>query len=63
MNFKDFNAKIQLQFKNMCSSGKLFRAGISGRELWDSYLEAFVDEQIFRDPESSENLAVSFFAA
>ena len=42
-------------FKTMCSSGKLFRANISGREIYQFYLMAFPDGEnpIFRDPASS----------
>lgn len=53
MNFKEFNNKIKEQFTEMCSTGKLFRANISGDELWNTYLSSFKDEKIFRDPTSS----------
>lgn len=55
MDFKNFNAKIQKQFTNMCKTGRLFRVNISGNEIWDLYLASFENEQIFRDPESSEH--------
>lgn len=47
------NKEIQSQFDTMCSTGKLFRANISGDELWNIYLKGFGEDPIFRDPESS----------
>lgn len=47
------NKEIQSQFDEMCATGKLYRANISGDELWDIYLQGFGDDAIFRDPESS----------
>ena len=42
-------------FIKMCSSGKLFRANISGREIYQLYLMAFPEgtDPMFRDPASS----------
>jgi len=50
-----FTSKIQEQFKIMCSTGKLFRVKVTGREVWRTYLESFTDgtDPVFRDPESS----------
>jgi hypothetical protein len=53
MDFKDFNQRIKNQFVKMCKTGKLFRADVSGSEIWDLYLSSFEDEKVFRDPESS----------
>lgn len=55
MEFKEFNSKIKEQFTKMCKTGKLFRANVSGDELWEQYLGSFEDSKIFRDPESSEH--------
>lgn len=55
MEFKKFNQKIRTQFNAMCNTGKLFRADITGRELWEVYISSFEDEKVFRDPESSEH--------
>ena len=50
-----FIASTKEHFKKMCSSGKLFRANISGREIYQLYLMAFPDgtNPVFRDPSSS----------
>jgi len=50
---KKLNKEIQSQFDKMCATGKLYRANISGDELWNIYLRGFGDDPIFRDPESS----------
>jgi hypothetical protein len=55
MNFKLFNQQIQAQFATMCETGMLFRADVSGNDLWELYLSSFENETIFRDPESSEH--------
>ncbi len=55
IEFKIFNQQIQRQFAEMCKTGKLFRANIPGNEIWELYLSSFVNEKIFRDPESSEH--------
>lgn len=53
----NFNKHIQKNFKRMCQTGMLFRANITGRELWHLYLDSFEDghDPMFRDPESSEH--------
>ncbi len=47
--------KMQQQFKKMCETGKLFRAKVSGDEIYDKYLASFPEgtNPVFRDPESS----------
>lgn len=46
---------LKEQFQKMCATGKLFRADISGREVYQFYLMAFPDgsNPTFRSPESS----------
>lgn len=48
---------LQVQFDTMCLTGKLFRSNVSGEDLWNAYLKAFLPEnnKVFRDPESSEH--------
>lgn len=50
-----FVERTKEHFKKMCSSGRLFRANISGREIYQFYLMAFPDgtNPVFRDPSSS----------
>lgn len=50
-----FSAQLQDQFVKMQQTGILFRSSITGRELWELYLESFEDDKnpVFRDPESS----------
>lgn len=52
---KTFNKLLNNNFKEICKLNKLFRANISGIELWDLYLKSFTDEEnpVFRDPEST----------
>lgn len=52
---KNLTTLLQTQFNKMCATGKLFRSEISGRQVWDVYLKAFItdDNPIFRDPEST----------
>lgn len=52
---KNLNKLIQARFDQMCQSGKLFRSTVTGDQLWQTYLEGFVEEAMFRDPESSEH--------
>ena len=52
---KKFNQQLQKQFAEMCKSGKLFRASLSGQQVWDLYLNSFDEDPKFRDPESSEH--------
>lgn len=55
MTFKKFNKKIKKQFDKMSQTGKLFRANVSGDELWKTYLDSFINKTIFRDPTSSDH--------
>lgn len=50
---KELNEKIQAQFTKMCITGKLFRSKITGQEVWESYISAFENDPIFRDPNST----------
>lgn len=52
---KNFNSKIQKQFTEMSKTGKLFRVDLSGQEVSDLYIKSFVNDPIFRSPESSEH--------
>jgi hypothetical protein len=54
---KDFVNKIQEQLMLMCNTGKLFRAEITGEEIYRIYLNSFAngDDPVFRDPNSSEH--------
>jgi hypothetical protein len=61
---KELNQKLQAQFEKMCLTGNLFRSEVSGRELWDLYLQSFDNDPVFRDPNSSThncNTCNSFF--
>lgn len=51
----DFQKQLQQKFDLIASSGKLFRAKVSGQEIWDLYLKSFPEKYnpVFRDPESS----------
>lgn len=55
MNFKQFNEQIQKQFAKMCATQKLFKVNVSWEDLWTTYLIHFENEQVFRDPASSEH--------
>lgn len=48
-------ALLMSRFAQMCETGMLFRAQITGSELWELYLSSFPDgmDPIFRDPTSS----------
>jgi len=52
---KNLTKELQKQFDKMCQTGKLFESSVSGREVWDMYLDSFPKEEnpIFRDPASS----------
>lgn len=52
---KNFVIKLQEQFAAMCATGKLFRANITGDEIYTAYLKAFPagTDPVFRDPDSS----------
>lgn len=47
--------KMQVCFDEMCKTKMLFRSEVSGRELWNIYLNSFEEgeDPVFRDPESS----------
>jgi hypothetical protein len=51
------NKKIQQKFDEMCQTGKLFEVELTGRQVWDLYLNSFTDGNnvVFRDPQSSEH--------
>jgi len=52
---KNLNKKIQEKFNQMVKTGKLFRVGYTGNEIWEMYLLAFPKEKdpVFRDPNST----------
>lgn len=52
---KELITKMQEQFNRMCSTNKLFRAKITGDEIYNKYLESFPEgsNPVFRDPSSS----------
>lgn len=52
---KSFISKIQEQFALMAATGMLFVVNVSGRDVYNAYLNAFEDgtDPIFRDPSSS----------
>lgn len=52
---KEFNEKLQEKFADICKGGKLFRSSVTGRQVWQLYLNSFTPEAnpIFRDPEST----------
>lgn len=54
---KELINSIQEQFKLMCSSNKLFRARITGDEIYNLYLQSFPkgSNPVFRDPASSKH--------
>ena len=55
--FKKFNEAVQQQFELMAKKEKLFKSSISGKEVWECYLNSFEDNDnpVFRDPESSSH--------
>jgi hypothetical protein len=57
MGFNDFNKLIQERFDYIQSNYKLFRSGITGDQLWNTYLKSFRpgDDPVFRDPESTSH--------
>lgn len=57
MRFKELSEKIKSQFLEISKTGKLFRSELTGREIWDLYINSFKpkNDPIFRDPESSTN--------
>lgn len=50
---KKFEDLIQDQFNKMCTTGKLFRSSLTGQQVWDIYIKGFVNDPVFRDPNSS----------
>lgn len=52
---KQLITKMQEQFTKMCATGKLFRANITGDQIYTLYLESFPagTNPVFRDPASS----------
>ena len=50
-----FQKSIQEQFDKMCATGKLFRSSLTGQQVWDLYINAFLPEHnpVFRDPSST----------
>ncbi|MFW6272557.1 MAG: hypothetical protein ACOC2U_02105 [bacterium] len=55
MTFLNFIEKTQNQFEQMCKTGKLFKANVSGDEVWKTYINSFEknDDPVFRDPSST----------
>lgn len=52
---REVNEKLQAQFDSLCKKGVLFRSSVTGREVWNAYMQGFGEDPIFRDPESSEH--------
>lgn len=52
---KEFQKQIQVRFNQMQSSGKLFRVALTGKQIWDLYINSFSKENNpkFRDPNST----------
>lgn len=52
---KEFTKLIQIQFDKMAETGKLFRSSLSGQQIWEMYIKAFLPEHdpVFRDPSST----------
>ena len=50
---KNLRASLQKQFDKMSATGKLFQSSVSGIQVWDTYINGFVNDPIFRDPNSS----------
>lgn len=48
MTFEQVNKKIQQQFEKLVATNKLFRVNISGKTLWNIYLESFETHPIWR---------------
>lgn len=48
MTFLELNQKLQSQFSNLVKTGKLFRVNVSGKDLWDIYLNSFDTHPIWR---------------
>jgi len=61
---KKFQKQLQQQFNKLCATGKLFRSSVDGQMVWDTYIDSFLHDPIYRDPESSThncNLCNNFF--
>ena len=52
---REVNEKLQAQFDSLCKKSVLFRSSVTGREVWNAYMQGFGEDPIFRDPESSEH--------
>lgn len=55
-NFQEFAQKVNTNFKEkMYSTRSLYRANVSGKQIWELYLNSFKkgDDKTFRDPNSS----------
>lgn len=50
---KQLNKQLQAHFDEMCKTGKLFKVAVTGKQIWDVYLNSFPKDSIFRDPASS----------
>ena len=50
---KHFREQMQQQLAVLIETGKLFRADITGDEIWNTYLNSFDEDPIFRDPEKT----------
>ena len=48
MSFLKLQKQIENQFQELVKTGKLFRVNISGKELWDLYLNSFEEHPIWR---------------
>lgn len=48
MSFLKLQKQIENQFQELVKTGKLFRVNISGKELWDLYLNSFDEHPIWR---------------
>jgi len=51
----EFQKEIQKQLNKLAKTGKLYRSNISGNEVWEMYIQGFINDPIFRDPNSSEH--------
>ena len=46
---------FQAQFNRLSERGVLYRSAVTGREVWNAYMQGFGEDPIFRDPQSSEH--------
>ena len=49
------NLLVQQQFEKMLQTGQLYVVNVSGKDLWDLYLNSFKELKVFRDPNSNEH--------